>query len=341
MGRCGERVTTTERVDIITTQQEGSSDRLTVLVAAATANTAGHVVRELSASGKVDVLAFVRKTDDPRVAAFKELPNVSLVQGDLDEPATVEAAMDNANRAFLVSSPFAYEQFERELFFVQAAHARGIPIVRVSTSTILIGPGTSTCYARVHHGIEAYQAKFNIKMVNLRPNLYMDNFIASAGEIKGAGQISYPASGDHARALVGTEDVGSAAALILQLNDQDFDEFANEKVIEIHGPEKVSFKQQCAALSAALGYEVKFNPVTQPQFEAALTGVGMKRIFAHSFAKTIAEMGGAKSSEELWGSDEVQDSSPSLTKLGWEAKVSVQSWANMDRVKLAFKRDDA
>lgn len=237
------------------------------------------------------------------------------------------------------TAPFDYKHFEREVFFIQAAGDKNIPVVRVGTATKLMGAGTITAYARAHVGVEAYADHHSIPMVTLRPNWFMDNFLFAAAEAKGAGTISYPASGDKPIAMIDPRDVASAAATILLLPGDQLQPFLHAKAIELHGDKFFSWKDQLAALSKAVGYEIKFNQVPTAGFVGALVGFGMPRVFAKSFAHTIEDVGGVTPSHMLWGPDP-ETTSPLLTALGWAPKQSLETWVSNPKVLAAFKKDD-
>lgn len=150
---------------------DGSCEAVSsILVAAATANTGAETVKALSAAG-AKVRAMVRKLDDPRAAALAALPGVELVQGDFDDSNSVAAALKGVKRALLVSGAFAYEQFERETLFIEAAAAAGIEaIVRIGTFTPLTKPGTKGAYGRTHHGVESFADANGYPVITLRPS---------------------------------------------------------------------------------------------------------------------------------------------------------------------------
>jgi uncharacterized protein YbjT (DUF2867 family) len=143
---------------------------LKILVASATATTGSQAVAALSRAG-AQVRALVRKLDDPRATALAALPNVELVAGDFDNAASISAALAGVQRALLVSGAFAHEQFERETLFIEAAEAAGLEVVvRIGTASPLVKPGTKGAYGRCHHGIDAFIAAMNYKVVTLNPN---------------------------------------------------------------------------------------------------------------------------------------------------------------------------
>ena len=141
-----------------------------VLVASATATCAASAVEALSAGG-IAVRAFVRKLDDARAAPLAALPGVQLVAGDLGNASDVAAALAGVARAMLVTGAFSYEQFETESLFIEAAVAAGVEVVvRVSTASCLIKPGTKGAYGRAHHGLEAFAKAGGYPVVSLNPS---------------------------------------------------------------------------------------------------------------------------------------------------------------------------
>jgi hypothetical protein len=86
---------------------------LRILVASATANSGGNVVRQLSADDSVSIHAMVRSKEDDRAKALGDLPKVTLVEADFDDWKSIAAALEGVDRAMLVSSAFDHLQFER------------------------------------------------------------------------------------------------------------------------------------------------------------------------------------------------------------------------------------
>ena len=87
----------------------------TILVASATANTGSKVVELLSAAGSVAIRALVRNPSAASAQSLSSLPNVTIVKGDFDDPASIKAALQGVSRAFLVSSPGEDIQYDREV----------------------------------------------------------------------------------------------------------------------------------------------------------------------------------------------------------------------------------
>jgi len=312
-----------------------------ILVASATANTGGHAVRALSAAG-ARVRALVRKLDDPRAAPLAALPGVTLVAGDFDDAASVKAALDGVGRAFLVSGAFAYEQFDREVGFIEAAVAAGVEVVvRVGTCSSLIKPGTKGAYGRAHHGVKSFVEDTGHPVVSLNPNWFLSNSLSNAAEAKAAGTMTMPCAGTGPRkfAFIDTSDVGAAAAALLTLPSAQLAPFIAKRELEVHGPAACNFADVAAALSRAAGHEIKVNAVPAAAWVDTMVGYGLPRVFAQSFCDTILQCDGVLPAGYPKGTIEaipdMTQSSPELLAI-WKPKVTVDDWAQS--VKGAFAR---
>jgi nucleoside-diphosphate-sugar epimerase len=331
----------TRAAEVVCSAADGSCESVgPVLVAAATANTGSETVKALSAAG-AKVRAMVRKLDDPRAAALAALPGVELVQGDFDDEASIAAALKGTTRALLVSGAFAYEQFERETLFIEAAAAAGVEaVVRIGTFTPLTKPGTKGAYGRTHHGIEAFADEHSYPVITLRPSWFLSNWLGSAEEAKTTGKISIPVPVDGPKdvGMLDPRDVGAAAGHILMLSSEKLKPFIAKRTIELHGPSLVNFADVAAALSRAVGYTITLQSIEPDAFVKMLTGFGLPRVFATSFLETYQQVAGVvpkgykPADRSAWPSrtDEL------LGMSGWLPRFDVNSWAQS--VKGAFAK---
>ena len=77
----------------------------TILVFGATGAQGGGVARALLSRGTFNVRAITRKTDSPAASALRDL-GAEIVQGDLDDPASLAAAMEGVSNF--------WEHFDKE-----------------------------------------------------------------------------------------------------------------------------------------------------------------------------------------------------------------------------------
>lgn len=92
-----------------------------ILVTGATGTTGSEVVKQLSPKG-ARVRAFVR---DLNKAAGLRGPAVELVQGDMSQPATLDAALQGVERVYLVS-PAHLRQVEWQGNVIEASKRAGV-----------------------------------------------------------------------------------------------------------------------------------------------------------------------------------------------------------------------
>jgi uncharacterized protein YbjT (DUF2867 family) len=306
-----------------------------VLVASASSNTATHAIHELSSSGKVDIRCMVRNLD--KATEIAKLPHCTVIKGDFNDEESLAAALKGVDRAMLVSSAGTHEQFDMEVAFISAATAAGVKaIVRISTMSALIHPGTTNVYGRAHSSTEQYIDYHKSPVIDLCPNWFFDNFLSSAAEAKGAGTMSYPVAGTGHTAMIDTRDVGSAAATILLLDESHIKLFLKARKIELHGPEMHTFQDVAATLSKTAGHEIKIHEVPAMAWRDTLVGYGMSKIFANSFVHTVYA---AADDDYKTMSPRVNTSSPLLASINWHAKHTLDDWASQTYVVNAFKKE--
>ncbi|MEV7438336.1 NmrA/HSCARG family protein [Streptomyces griseoviridis] len=150
-----------------------------VLVTGATGLQGGAVARELVRRGRATA-ALVR---DPDSAAARKLAErgVTLVRGDLDDEASLRAAMDGVSGVFSAQTFMASAGLGGEVrqgrAVARAALAAGVAHV-VYTSV-----GGAERHSGVPHfdskrAIERYLAQLGVPTTVLRPTFFMDNFAA-------------------------------------------------------------------------------------------------------------------------------------------------------------------
>ena len=262
------------------------------------------------------------------------LPNVTIVKADFTDAKSLEAALNGVDRAMLVSGAGKHEQYDAECDFLAAAKKTNVAgVVRVSTGSCLIHPGTRGVYARAHAGIEAHIKLNKLPVVDLNPNYFMDTILGWAEEMKAAGRISWPVSGDGMAAFVDPRDIGNAAAAILTSDSKTFEKFIAARKIEIHGPKFTSYQEHIAKLAKAVGYEIKINTVSGSAWVDAMVGIGVSKLLAESYLDTIEIVDGKKKPYRAW----TQRTSELLLSI-YKPRYTVDDWVKLSYVKKALKK---
>ena len=264
-----------------------------ILVTGATGNTGRAIVDALADRG-APVRAMVRtEADRGRVRA-----GVEVVVADFDEAAAIEAALDGAERAYLVtpSSERAEEQQKRFADLAAKAGTRHLVVL----SQLGSEEHSPVRFLRYHAAVERHIRDLGIGYTFLRPNLYFQGLLMFTGSISAEGKFFAPI-GDAAVSAVDVRDIAAVAAAALT-------EAGHEgATYTLTGPEAITHAQIAAALTAALGRTVRFIDVPPEAFADGIRGLlppwqvdGLLEDYAHyrrgeaaTVSPAIAEVTGA------------------------------------------------
>ncbi|PSK99984.1 uncharacterized protein YbjT (DUF2867 family) [Murinocardiopsis flavida] len=227
----------------------------TVLVTGATGTIGSALVPALQARGAT-VRAMTRDPD-------RRIPGVENAVADLQDPASVAAALDGVDAAFL-NSPSAADAAALQIRFADLARAAGVGRL-VLLSQYAARTDSPVRFLRWHAEVEAHVRRTGVDHTVLRPNLYMQALLAFAGTIA-QGWFAAPI-GAAAVSAVDTRDIADAAAAVLTGAGH------TGRTYTLTGPRAVSHDEIAQALSAAIGHGVTFKGAPADQFAAALTGM--------------------------------------------------------------------
>jgi uncharacterized protein YbjT (DUF2867 family) len=240
-----------------------TSSTKALLVLGATGKQGGAVTKHVLANGwKVRTL--VR---DPNKEAAQTLRNqgIEVVQGDLNDPASVTEAMKGMYGAFSFQSTFDAEEEERQGKTVaDAAKTVGISHF-VYSSVIAANRPVGILLFEAKGRIEQHIRALNLSATILRPAMFMENFHFLLQKVNEQFIIPHIGSPDKKVQLIATHDIGAFAALAF-----DHPEIYLGKALEIAGDEP-TWTQIAAGVSSVLGRPVSYQskPETQePTLEA-------------------------------------------------------------------------
>jgi len=214
-----------------------------ILITGATGNTGPDIVKAVLSRGeRVRVLA-----RNPEKAARLLGDEVEIARGDLADPQSIEAAMEEVDRTFLASAP-APDQVALQSNVISAAKSAGVRhIVKLSAGSA--DAKSDRMFSKWHGATEDELKRSGIAWTILRPTFFMQNMLALAGMIKG-GAIYQP-TGSGKAAFVDVRDIAEVAASALTEKGHE------SKTYEITGPETLSYADVARIFSKVLGREVK------------------------------------------------------------------------------------
>ena len=187
-----------------------------IVVAGATGNQGGAVVRHLLAQG-FGVRALTRQPRSERAARL-QAAGAEIVQGDFLERPSLMQALEGAYGAFSVQSrvPGGTEvEVMQGYAFADAAKAAGIRHL-IYSSAGGADRGTGIGHFESKWAIEEHIRRIGVPATILRPAFLLDNLTAGGGAGKVAwGALAWALRGGRKLQVLAVDDVGAFVALVL------------------------------------------------------------------------------------------------------------------------------
>ena len=224
---------------------------MTILVTGATGHVGREVVAQLVAAG-----APVRALTRNPAATFPA--GVEVVRGDLLEPASLEPALAGVDRLYLFPEPRTATEV------ADAAKRAGVRRIVTLSSGAVTGGFDLDFQLPVEQAVEAS----GLEWTHLRPGEFMSNTLRLWGPmIRAERRVRY-ITPDAVSVAVHEADI-AAVGVVALLKDGH-----TGKAYDMTGPERITVRQQVAAISAALGEEVRFEEVSAQEAKEILTRQG-------------------------------------------------------------------
>jgi uncharacterized protein YbjT (DUF2867 family) len=229
-----------------------------ILVVGGTGTLGTQLVRLLVDQGQ-DVRVLSR---DPARAA--DLPNtVQTLTGDLRDPTAIAAAVREC--ATVVSAVHGFagpgkpspEAIDRDAnrALIQAAAAAGVQHL-VLVSVLDAGPNHPMSLHRAKHAAEQALQASHLTWTIIRPAAYLETWIAIIGaKLAEGGQAQVFGPGRNPINFVSAHDVAAVAALAVH------DQSLQGQVLEVTGPENLTFTQLAERLTTASGQSGRIRHV--------------------------------------------------------------------------------
>ena len=234
-----------------------------ILITGATGTTGSDIIKQLARAGTREVRVMVR--NPAKAAAIRE-SGFEVVEGDFDDPESLDAALTGVTRALLLPPPDP-QMVERQSRFIEAARRAGTKHI-VKLSAIGAHASAAGGFTQWHGRSEDELKASGIGWTMLQPNFFMQNLLGSAQTIRSQG-VFYQPVGDARASFVDARDVAAVAARVLT------EEGHEGKAYVITGPEALSYHDIADKLSEAVGKKVTYVSVSPEDFRAGLLGAGL------------------------------------------------------------------
>jgi uncharacterized protein YbjT (DUF2867 family) len=247
-----------------------------ILITGATGTNGQEVIKQLAAKG-ISVRALVRNIEKGEsLKAF----NVELVEGDFSDPASLANALQGVDKALMLP-PIAPNAVELQHNFIEAAKKAGVSYI-VKFSAIGADPNSPMRLGRWHGDAEQLLAESGIAYCTLRPNGFMQNFLAFGGLIANQNLFAQP-GGQSAISHIDVRDI--CAAIVQTLLD---DTAHAGKAYTLTGPDSLSFDQVAAIFSNILGRSISYVDQAPEEFKANMLAWGQPEWLADTFNEMFA-----------------------------------------------------
>src|SRR3954452_4840703 len=178
-----------------------------LLVTGATGTTGMEVLKAIKARG-AEARALVR--DETKAHHLRDL-GFEPVTGDLGDPSTLSHALENVEKAYLVS-PIGPMQSEFEQAFLETAKEAGVQHI-VKLSMIGASPEAPLRFARTHGKVEQALRESGMAWTLLRPTGFMQNTLSWGPRVLDG--TFYSPVPDASFSIVDARDVAEVAAVAL------------------------------------------------------------------------------------------------------------------------------
>ena len=269
-----------------------------ILITGATGTTGSELVRRLSTRG-VKVRGLTRSL--AKAAALSSLPNVEMMEGDLEHPETLDGPLHGVERAMLISSSDA-RMLEVQSNFIEAARKAGVKHI-VKLSGIMPELDSPFRFARMHGEIERRLEASGLAFTHLRAGEFFTAYFRRVPSIIARGELILPM--EEARiASIDIGDIAEVAATVLTGSGHE------GKIYPLTGPEALNMSEVAERLSVATGKRIKYINITPEEAKSANLAAGMPPYMAEGLYELFAERRKGK---------EAQVSSVIPTIFGWQA----------------------
>jgi uncharacterized protein YbjT (DUF2867 family) len=245
------------------------------MILVTTAGKVGSETSRLLGQQAVPVRVVVRDADKGAALAADD---VDVFKGDLEDPASIDAAMEGVSSVVLVTPPVV----QQELNVIDSAVRAGVEhVVKITTKASADSP---IARRRNHAKIERALIASGLGYTLLRNNAYMQNFLMMAPGIANTNGFS-TATCDGRVGHVDVRDVAAVAAKIAASPSA----YAG-KTYWPTGPEALSGTEVAAVLSKVLGRTITFHSITFEEQKQAMLAVGLPEAVADDNATAVAMM---------------------------------------------------
>ncbi|MGS0688070.1 SDR family oxidoreductase [Nakamurella sp. GG22] len=247
----------------------------TVLITGATGTVGSVLVRTLVGSG-VRPRVYVR---DPEKARALFGGDIDVSVGDLADQDALRHALTGVD-AFFLACGNVPDQVDLECAAIDAATSAGVRRLAKLSARGAASTATAAVW-RAHAAIEEHLTTANVSAVILRPAFYMTNLLAAAEPVRHFNALP-AAAGTAPIAMIDPADIAAVAARVL------FDDSVRPGVLQLTGPEALTYHQVAQRLSDVTGRDISYLDVPPDDAAKAMVANGIPEPTARQILEVFA-----------------------------------------------------
>ena len=236
---------------------------MTTLLTAANGKTGREVLKALATAG-ADVKAFVR--DEGQWPALKELGAASFALGDMEDSATIDAALASCDRIIHIGPPMHPNEVEITGRFIKSARARGVE--QFIYYSVMHPLRRAVRHHRLKLDAEEELIESGLPYTIVQPIRYMQHLAMIWKKVLDTGVHSMPFNIDLKFNVADLRDLAEATAIVATQPGHLYATY------ELAGPEALSQRDMAAVISRVLGREIRAEAVTLEQVEKNARAAG-------------------------------------------------------------------
>jgi uncharacterized protein YbjT (DUF2867 family) len=263
-----------------------AKDDITMILITTAGKVGAEAARLLAAEGKpVRVIA----RNPEKVAALSQA-GVDVVEGDLEVPSSIDAALRGVSSVILVSLAIPNQELN---VVISAVRADVDHVVKITSKASRDSPiARRRGQTEIEEGLIASGLGYTL----LRNNVYMQNFLMLAPAI--AKTSSFGANtGDGSAGLIDSRDVAAVAAQIATNPAPHKD-----KTYWLTGPEALTYAEAAAVFSHVLNRPIDFHRLSDEEQTQAMIAAGVPEPVAQMNTQALALLAQGDSD---WVTDDV------------------------------------
>jgi NAD(P)H dehydrogenase (quinone) len=214
------------------------------------------------------IIAAVRS---PEKAADLAARGVQVRRADYNDPVTLDAAFAGAHKLLLISSNELGRRATQHRASIDAARRAGVGLI--GYTSVLHADTSPLGLAGEHRETEAALRESTVPFVVLRNGWYTENYTGNLASALEHGAI-LGSAGDGRISSAARSDYATAAATVMTRDAQA------GRVYELAGDTAYTLADLAVEVSRQSGKTVEYRNLSEPDYKAALLGVGLPELVA-------------------------------------------------------------